>query len=299
MNLHRLRIFRAVVEHQSFSQAAEHLFMTQPSVSLQVRALERQLGVQLLFRQGRRMCPTEAGQVVYEYARGVLTETDELVRTLREVQGARAGQVRVGASTSALYRLVPAVCRFQAQHPGAQLQVHAGAAHEVCQRVLQGELDLGLVVADQVPAGLLVEQTADEDIVLVGAPSHPLFRRSRLSLAVLGQERFVLPPAGTGLRPILDAQLTALGVAHGPIALELNSNEGIKLAVDQGLGLAFFVRCAVAADLAVGRFRALSVPGLRLHATLHLVRRPRRYLSPLMQALLSHLSGELQAPPAS
>jgi DNA-binding transcriptional LysR family regulator len=164
--------------------------------------------------------------------------------------------------------------------------------------VLQGELDLGLVVADHVPAGLLVERTAREAIVLVAAPSHPLCRRSRFSLAELRQERFILPPAGTGLRPILDAQLMALGVAYGAVILELNSNEGIKLAVDQGLGLAFFVRCAVAADLAAGRFRALSVPELRLHATLHLVRRPRRYLSPLMQALLSHLSGELQAPPA-
>jgi len=293
VNLHRLHIFRVVVEQQSFSLAAEKLLLTQPSVSMQVRALERELGVALLYRQGRRMLPTEIGAVVYEYACTLLTEAEELTRAVREWRGARAGHIAIGASTSALYRLLPVLARFQHDRPGAHLQVRAAVAGEICDLILRGELDAGLVVAPHLPPGLVIELTLTEELVAVAVPTHPLCRQPRVSLAELGATAIILPPPGTGLRPLLDAQLLAFGLPAYRATLEVNSIEGIKLAVENGMGVAFLPRCAVAAELASGRLRALAIPGIALHAEMHLVRRPRRHLSPLMAELLRYLQQTL------
>src|SRR5690242_18134121 len=116
MNLSRLELFCEVVDRAGFTAAADHLSLTQSAVSQYVKALEDQVGSQLLVREGRRVYPTESGEVVYQAAKEISRVWDEAEATVRELQGAEAGSVRVGASSPADYFLPPLIASFRRLH---------------------------------------------------------------------------------------------------------------------------------------------------------------------------------------
>src|SRR5690349_9696338 len=119
MNLARLEVFCEVVDRGGFTAAADQLSLTQSAVSQYVKALEEQIGSELLVREGRRVYPTESGQVVYQAAREISRVWDEAQVTVQELQGAQAGASHVGASNPAEYILPPLIAHFSQQHPKA------------------------------------------------------------------------------------------------------------------------------------------------------------------------------------
>jgi DNA-binding transcriptional LysR family regulator len=158
VNLRHLEVFCTVVACESFSVAAEQLIMTQPAVSMQVQAVERHFGVQLLERRNRRTVPTESGRVVYDWARNVLeteTQTRKLVDGLKHAQ---SGRVVIGSSmTIGSHVLPPILSRFKRQHAGAEIVVRLGERPEICADILSGTIDCGVVVAREIPPELTVE----------------------------------------------------------------------------------------------------------------------------------------------
>src|SRR5579859_4832721 len=168
LTLHQLRTFRAVAEHLSFSAAALELSISQPSVSYQVKELEDTLGLPLLDRLGKRVHLTEAGTMLYGYARRMLDVLDEAAMAAEEMRGIRRGTLRVGASTTVgIYLLPAALGAFKKLHPGLVISLEIGTRAHVQEQVLRNELDLAVVGPALKDADLTVIPFLSDELVVI------------------------------------------------------------------------------------------------------------------------------------
>jgi len=265
MDTRQLAAFCAVVERRSFSQAAERLGVTQPAVSLQVRALEKRMATQLLDRSGRRVEPTEAGWRLYRGAQRMLALEDQIVSDVAaSVGGELSGDLVVGASTGPAAIAVPLVlCEFQLENPEVRVYLTVSDTHTVVERVAARELELGIVGAARRHRGVRFEPFFSDQVILACPPGHRLAGRT-VSLDELRQVPLILMQEGAGVRQIVEDGLRRRGVRLRDldVRLELGLQESVRLAVEAGYGVTFISRTAVEADLASGRLAEARVEGL-------------------------------------
>jgi DNA-binding transcriptional LysR family regulator len=265
MDTRQLAAFCAVVERRSFSQAAERLGVTQPAVSLQVRALEKRLGTQLLDRSGRRVEPTEAGWRLYRGAQRMLALEDQLVADISaSADGAVAGDLVLGASTGPAAVAVPVVLgEFQRVYPDVRVFLTVSDTHSVVERVAARELELGIVGAARRHRGVRFEPFFSDQVILVCPPGHR-FEGRTIGLDELREAPLILMQEGAGVRQIVEDALRRQGVKLRDldVRLELGLQESVRRAVEAGYGVTFISRTAVESDLAAGRLAEARVEGL-------------------------------------
>jgi DNA-binding transcriptional LysR family regulator len=274
MDTRQLQAFCAVVERKSFSQAAEKLGVTQPAVSLQVRALEERLGQKLLDRSGRRVEPTEAGRRLYRSAQRMLALETQLLNEVSADEGALTGTLAIGASTGPGAHLVPLLlCEFQREHPDVRVALSIADTHAVIERVAEREVELGVVGALRRHRSLVFEPLARDEIVLAVAPGHRAAGGS-MSLDELREETLVVMQEGAGVRQVVEEELRRAGLRPRglPSKLELGLQESVKSAVAAGYGVAFISRTAIEGELAAGTLAAARVAGLEPSRQLYVVR---------------------------
>lgn len=290
MNLHHLEVFCTVVRCESFSGAAEQLFMTQPAVSMQVQSVEHYFGVQLLERRSRRVALTEPGKLVYQWAREVLRLEADTRKQLDEFKRAETGRIVVGTSMGLGSHVLPLVIhRFKQDYPGAEVVIRLADREEVFQEILAGAIDIGVLTASEIPPGLETEVVGTEDVVFVCAPSHRLAAKQRVSLEDLAEEPFVVPPKGMGYRRVIDQMLAEQGLGEVQVLMEVGIAEGIKRAVEQGVGVGLVMRSAVTLELREGWLCELKAPRGHRTVDLCLVRRPNHRTFPMLQAFTAML----------
>ena len=265
MDTRQLAAFCAVVERRSFSQAAERLGVTQPAVSLQVQALEKRLGTQLLDRSGRRVEPTEAGWQLYRGAQRMLALEEQVVAGVTaSAQGELAGDLVLGASTGPAAIAVPVVlCEFQRLSPEVRVFLTVSDTHSVVERVAARELELGIVGAARRHRGVRFEPFFSDQVILVCPPGHRFADRT-VTLDELREESLVLMQEGAGVRQIVEDGLRRQGVRLRDldVRLELGLQESVRSAVAAGYGVTFVSRTAVESDLAAGTLAEARVQGL-------------------------------------
>jgi DNA-binding transcriptional LysR family regulator len=265
MDTRQLAAFCAVVERRSFSQAADRLGVTQPAVSLQVRALEKRLGTQLLDRSGRRVEPTEAGWRLYRGAQRMLALEDQLVADVgASGVGELAGDLVLGASTGPAAIAVPVVlCKFQRENPDVRVFLTVSDTHSVVERVAARELELGIVGASRRHRGVRFEPFFADQVILACPAGHPFAGRT-VTLEELRGESLILMQEGAGVRQIVEDALRRQGVRLRDldVRLELGLQESVRRAVEAGFGVTFISRTAVESDLAAGRLAEARVDGL-------------------------------------
>lgn len=284
MNLHRLHIFAAVVRCQSYSAAAAELVMTQPAVSMQVRALERALGIRLLERVSGRMQPTEAGEALYRAAIRMLSAADEVQRAIAELRGAGRGHLIVGANTTGGMYVVPALIRaFREKHPQVQIELQIENTERLSERVLQNAVDLAFAGGPIDERLFGVEHLCEDELVVILASGHPWAGRPVLTLRDLAAAPLVVPEPTSRTRLLIERSLREHGLTPR-IALELSGTEAVKKAVEAGLGLAIVSRYAVERELALGVLVAPPIEGLRIRRYLELFYRRDKYFAPAAAA---------------
>ncbi len=265
MDTRQLAAFCAVVERRSFSQAADRLGVTQPAVSLQVRALEKRLGTQLLDRSGRRVEPTEAGWRLYRGAQRMLALEDQLVADVAASgEGDLAGDLVLGASTGPAAVAVPVVLgEFQRQNPDVRVFLTVSDTHSVVERVAARELELGIVGAARRHRGVRFESFFSDVVILVCPAGHRFAGRT-VTLAELREEPLILMQEGAGVRQIVEDGLRRQGIRLRDldVRLELGLQESVRRAVEAGYGVTFISRTAVEAELTAGRLAEARVEGL-------------------------------------
>lgn len=309
LTLYKLRVFCEVIERQSFTLAADHLFTTQPAVSVHIRSLEQFFGTRLVYREGRRSLPTEAGRAVYRYARAVLHETEQVRALVSELRDAQTGRIAVGATaTIGSYVLPQLISRFKQRNSRADLLLRLGPAQTLREETLAGQHDFALVEAGPLPEGLTAEPLRREELVVVAHPEHPLALRPAVEWAEVRAQPLVLPPPGAAQRDLLEQYRAADGAPGWQVVLELEHPEAIKRAVQAGMGLAALFRCEAAQEIGLGLLREVRVPTAGLAHEFVLIHRRHKYFSPMAARFLEFLrvaagnlagpGGRAAAPPA-
>src|SRR6476661_5308580 len=275
MDTRQLHAFCEVVERKSFSQAAERLGVTQPAVSLQVRALEKRLGTQLLDRSGRRVEPTESGLKLYRSAQRLLALEEEIVAELaEEATGELAGTFEIGASTGpGGVVLASLLCQFAELQPELHVSLFVFDTHTVVDRVADRTVELGVVGAAPRHRGVEYEPFLRDTVVLVCPPGHRIAGRT-IPLADLAAESLIVMQEGAGVRQLIEDELRRAGtrLRDLDVRLELGLQESVTSAVRGGYGVTFISRSSVENDLAAGLLVEARVAGLELDREIYLVR---------------------------
>src|SRR5437763_8761986 len=275
MDTRQLAAFCAVVERASFSQAAEQLGVTQPAVSLQIRSLEKRLGLQLLDRSGRRVEPTDAGRRLYRSALRLLAQEEQLLAELgEEVEGELTGRLELGASTGPGGTVIPVVlCEFQERHPQVHVALTVSDTQRIVDQVAHRELELGVVGAVRRQRGVVFEAFFRDQVVLAVPRGHPFAERT-ITVDELRGEPIVLMQEGAGVRQVIEDELRAAGVRLRDldVRLELGLQESARSAVLAGYGVTFVSRSAMEADVAAGTLAIADVEGLEPSREIALVR---------------------------
>ena len=289
MDTRQLQAFCAVVERKSFSHAAEQLGVTQPAVSLQVRALEDRVGQTLLDRSGRRVEPTEAGRRLYRIAKRMLALEEQLLDEVSADDGRLTGTLAIGASTGPGAHLVPLLlCDFQREHPDLHVALSIWDTQTVIDRVADRQLELGVVGALRRHRSLEFEPLVRDEIVLAVPPGHDA-AGGTISLDELKEETLIVMQEGAGVRQVVEEELRRAGLRLRGVEpkLELGLQESVKSAVAAGYGVAFISRTAIEGELAAGRLAAAQVEGVEPARQIYIVRARGRSATRAAEAFLS------------
>lgn len=294
MDQNQLRAFLKVAELHSFTQAAEALYFSQPAVTQQIQALEREVGERLFERQGRRVTLTPAGEAFYPFVSRALGLLEEGQAAVSDVQTGLAGRVTLAAGpTTTTFTLPPVLAAFRQACPRVQLIVQTGTSREVTERVVDGRADVGIVTTLYEREELVSTPLFRDEILFVVQGGHPLATRAPgdggRAAAALVAEPFILFPRGTGFRAYVEQWFAARGLAPR-VTMELDSVEAVKALVEAGLGAAAIPAVALREELASGRLAPVPVRGEPpLYRQVCRVLRRDRYPSRPLTALLEHL----------
>jgi len=290
MDTRQLSAFCAVVERRSFSQAAERLGVTQPAVSLQVRALEKRLGTQLLDRSGRRVEPTEAGWRLYRGAQRMLQLEEQLLDQLAaEGDGAISGELSIGASTGPAAIVVPLLLgEFQRINPAVRVRLQVHDTQTVVQLVADRELELGIVGAARRHRAVQFEPFMRDEVILACPPGHRFAGRT-IELDDLRGEPLIVMQEGAGVRLVVEDELRRLGtkLRDLDVTLELGLQESVRSAVQAGYGISFISRAAIERELAAGTLAEARVEGMDARREISLARGTGRVPTRAAQAFVA------------
>ncbi|MGB2901472.1 MAG: LysR substrate-binding domain-containing protein [Candidatus Acidiferrum sp.] len=260
----RLKVFRAVAEHLNFHDAAEHLFLTQPAVSLQIKTLENDLGVRLFDRARGGITLTPQGSVLLSYANKVAKLVAEAERELGRGNVQVSGELPLGASTTIAQYVLPQLLRaFLEEHPGIQFSLHSGNTSQVVQYLLDGRIPIGLIEGPSRERGVHVEPFMEDELVLITPRNFEYDHLSRsefLGVSLLMREH------GSGSRRVVEKALEKAGFRLKSFRkiVDLDSTEAIKSAVDVGLGVGFVSRWAISDELELGKLKVAQVDGVKI-----------------------------------
>jgi DNA-binding transcriptional LysR family regulator len=259
----RLKVFRAVAEHLNFRKAAEQLFLTQPAVTLQIKALESDLGVRVFDRTGGKITLTPQGSLLREYANQLASLASEAERQLGCSQGSVSGELALGASTTIAQYVLPRLLgAFQNEYPQIHFSLHSGNTSEIVRCLLEGRVALGLIEGPARERGVHTEPFMEDELVLI---TPPLFDSDRLSPAQFLETNLLLREQGSGSRQVVELALQKAGFKLKAFkkVMQLDSTEAIKSAVEAGLGVGFVSRWAIAKELELRTLKIAEVSGVR------------------------------------
>ncbi|MDV8077156.1 LysR family transcriptional regulator [Rhodococcus sp. IEGM 1370] len=239
MELRQLEYFVAVAEEANFTRAAARVHISQSGVSAQIRALERELGAELIDRSGGTATLTTAGQAALTHARATLAAADSVRQSVDDVAGLLRGSVRIGMVTACTVpQLFDALARFRSTYPGVELALQEGNSDRLVSDVRSGELDLALVgVAARAPDGLESMVIIEERICAAVAPNHPLASLERATLAQVNHYPIVSLPVGTGVRAVFDRDCAGAGLSPS-ITLQASAPDAVADLAARGVGVA-------------------------------------------------------------
>lgn len=285
VELSELQVFQAVAAERSFSRAAAKLHRTQPAVSQTIRRLEDELGERLFDRSSKGGQLTEAGTVLLDYAERLTRLQGEAQLAVRELQELRRGRVVIGVNEAAVQILLPIVVRFREAHPGAQVEMRRVHSRQIPGDVLNRSLDFGFVTFEPAERGLLSVPLGVDELVMLVQPEHPLARRRKITMEEFGKQTVI---AHNDYSPRREGVLRLFEEKHASINIQISlaSLDGIKRAVEMGLGVALLPRRCALAELERKQLVAVRVPQLRMPRNLRLVYRKAGEMSHAATAFL-------------
>ena len=288
-----------VAELGSFSRAAQALSLTQPTVSEHVRALEDELGVQLLDRLGRGAATTRAGHLLLGYAQRLLTLSREARQAIDQFQGRLSGELTIGGSTIPGEYVLPALIgQFKAKQAEISIVLLIGDSRQVTEWVEDGRVELGVVGARPGQRSLEARELMPDELVVVVPAEHAWAKQQTVTLAEVQAEPMVVRERGSGSRQALENALGDAGTSLGAFRIvgEMGSTQAIKQAVRAGVGISLISRRAVLDECRAGFVACLTIARLDIHRAFYLVTHRDRTRSPLGLTFLAFLESHFPSP---
>ncbi len=269
----RLKVFRAVAQHLNFRKAAEQLFLTQPAVTLQIKALENDLGIRLFDRTAHGVKITPNGKILLQYANMISMIVTKAEQQLCSADGRVSGELALGVSTTiAQYVLPRLIGAFLEEHPRVQLSLHSGNTQEVVSLLINDRVSIGLIEGPSRRPGIKIEPFMRDELVLI-VPAD--WESSHVSSQQLVSSNLLMRERGSGSRQVVEAALERAGFPLDDFksVMNLDSTEAIKSAVEAKLGIGFVSRWAISKELELGALKTAQVRGLQIWRHFSLVTR--------------------------
>jgi DNA-binding transcriptional LysR family regulator len=296
VNIQQLRTLVEVSERRSFSEAARILGVSQPAVTMQIQALETDVGATLLDRRYRKVELTEAGHALIPYARKVIRDLDDARAAIASLSQTVTGRLAVAASTTpGQYVLPRALGPFLKEYPEVGVSLRVYDTTEVVDRVASGEVQVGMTGAEVAGARVLYEELGSDRLEFLCSPDNPIAASTvGIPLADLVDEPFIVRESGSGTRMVVEEAMRRAGVdpVELRVVLELGTNEAVLSAIEGGIGIGVTSTYVAEKALALGTVVRVPALGFPLTRPLFLVL-PRTTPTRAAQALANHLRGSL------
>ncbi len=283
--LQQLRILKAVATEKNFTKAAEVLYLSQPSLSKQIKTLEQNLDILLINRENNKISLTENGKVFLQYSERILALCEESCRALIDLKNGDRGNLTVGASQTIGTYLMPRVLALFAQnYPQIDLKVQVNSTRLIANNVLNREIDLAVVggeIPDEVKGNLTVKHFVEDELSLIISKSHPFAKKKKISKENLYYLNFITLNSNSTIRKFIDNVLiqNEIETKQLKIVMQFNSIEGIKTAVSLGLGAAFVSSSAIEKEIELKTLEVLKIENIRITRTLSIISNPECYKS--------------------
>jgi DNA-binding transcriptional LysR family regulator len=261
MNTHELKIFTAVAENLSFTRAADQLMLTQSAVSHQIAKLERSLGAILLKREGRNVALTPVGQELLRQSRKIFASIDDATAAVRQAARPDVGRLRIGASSTACQYIIPEALReFRECFPAYSLAITPGDSPQITANLLDGEIDLGILIRDQRQRKLSYHELFSDELQFMVSPLHPWAKARKVDRRELSSQHLVLYGRGSVTYQMVERYFAKMKIAMGPLT-ELSDFGAIKELVKLGLGVSVTAPWTARPEEAEGSLVLLPMPG--------------------------------------
>ncbi len=291
MEIRQLRFFLSAVRCGSLGAAAREHFVTQPAVSIQLKKLEEEVGEKLYIRRGRRIEPTQAGEMLAMEADEIVTRVDELIHRIKGIRGLESGVLRMGAIDAASVYVLPQVFRdFRELYPGIDIQVHVSATDNLLSALEARVVELAVVTLP-LPGGVYdIVPVFEDNLVLVAPPGHALvgMKSTRNLLERVAETGLITYPAKSTTRRLIEKVFIDNGLSLR-VTMETSSPEAIKKLTEAGLGASILPLGVVANEVKAGTLEIIPTGDVRFFRMLGLVCKNVEALSPPARAFLDML----------
>lgn len=296
--LHQLKVFETVARHASFTRAAEELFITQPTVSSQVKQLTKATGLPLFEQIGKSLYLTDAGQELLSTCHDVFERLNNFEMKIADLKGAKQGQLRLAVITTAKYFVPRLLGSFCQHYPGVDVALQVTNHQEIQRRILANEDDLYIVSNPPEEIDLRNQSFLDNPLVVVANTKHPLAGQKNISLKQLNDLQFIMREKGSGTRKAVLDLFTENKISVN-VKLELGSNEAIKQAIAGGLGISVLSEhCLISGGIS-GELTILDVEHFPIRRRWYVSYLSGKQLSIIAQTFLDYLLAESKNIPLS
>lgn len=289
--LHQLKVFEAVARHSSFTRAAEELFLTQPTVSMQVKQLSKVVGMPLFEQIGKRLYLTAAGRELYSTCREIFDRLSQFESAISDLKGMKQGTLRLAVVTTAKYVIPRLLGPFCQRYPGVDVSLTV-TNHEYVLESLANNRD-DLYILSQLPedADINVHPFLENPLVVLAPHNHPLAQENNISLKRLAEEYFIMREPGSGTRKAVQKLFDEHDISL-KVKLDLGSNEAIKQAIAGGLGLSVLSLHTMALESPNSQLVILDVENFPIQRYWYLIYPSGKQLSIIARTFFDYLLTE-------
>ena len=288
MEIRQLRAFVAIAEMKTFTAGAGQVNITQAAISMQIRQLEDEVGLQIFTRTPRRVILTEAGEHLLRRARRILREHDDALAEIAEIAGAEHGRLRIGSASAmfATAQLPDILEKLKTTFPNAEIKVSSGTSQTLVEKIMHGEVDIAFVSLPVENANIQTDLLFRDEIVAIASPSHPLAKEKYISAAALAGEQLILGEKGGNTRRMIDDFFAAANVKPN-VVMELSRQEAINKMVESKMGVGIAGAKAVAKETGEKRLSSWLIEGAEISWDLGLARLRGGYFSLIVKEFIA------------
>lgn len=291
ITLRQIRIFDSVARYQSHTRAAEKLHMTQPAVSMQMKKLEENMGIDLFERHGRSVNLSNAGERLRKYSTQIIQSYDKMLAFTDRIKGNETGHLTVSVATTANHFSTRILSAFSKKYPDVTISLDVTNRQLILQQLDNYEPDLVIMGEPPKGRGLKSEQFMTNPLVIIAPPNHFLAKKKGMSIRDLDNQKFVVREKGSGTREAVERVFQNSGVGCQP-TMEMSSNEAIKHSVAAGFGLGVVSLHTLELEISNGHLIILDVKGFPLERHWHVVTREGKAVSPVALSFKNFLLKE-------